>query len=85
VPGTWAFQKYGRGVKVIDTLQYRLDWLRESHVRLKAARAAALERPLPSAFVTFKCARGSGSGLVLGPGPGFGPGFGLGLGFGPGF
>ncbi|GBF92769.1 hypothetical protein Rsub_05388 [Raphidocelis subcapitata] len=53
VPGTWAFQKYGRGVKAVDLLQYQLDWLREAHVRLKAARAAALERPLPSAFVTF--------------------------------
>lgn len=38
-------------------LQYRLDLLREMHRRLLEARAAALKRPLPSAFVTFRRAR----------------------------
>ena len=39
----------------VDLPQYRLDWLREAHRRLQAARGAALARPLPSAFVTFRC------------------------------
>jgi hypothetical protein len=35
-------------------LDFQLDWLFEAHRRLQDARAAARQRPLPSAFATFK-------------------------------
>lgn len=42
-------------IQQVPLLQFRLDWLREAHQRLQAARETALERPLPSAFITFRC------------------------------
>jgi hypothetical protein len=56
VPGTWAYKTYGSGAHTVELLQWQLGWLEEAHKRLKRARAAALERPLPSAFVTFRWA-----------------------------
>ena len=53
VPLSWAFQEYGAGMRTVPLLQYRLDQLRAAHRRLLEARAAALRRPPPSAFVVF--------------------------------
>jgi len=50
----------------VEVLQWQMDWLEEAHRRLQLARAGALERPLPSAFVTFKCASLSHSGRIAG-------------------